>query len=84
MAGFINRSHYLSIKMQIITSYTELEDKLRQALKESNQSLQDMADSTSISKTHLANFKNGKRNLSFQNLNILAKYFSFRYNIKNY
>jgi len=64
-------------------SLEELEEKIRQKLQEAEQPLHVIASESGISKTHLTNFKNSKRNLSFQNLHILAEYFGVKYIIKN-
>jgi transcriptional regulator with XRE-family HTH domain len=70
--------------MKPVTNYTELESSVRQALNESDLSLREIEKVTEISKTHLANFKNKQRNISFPNLTKLADYFKIRYNLKNY
>lgn len=90
--GFIDSNPEMSIncprltidKMKPLTSYTEIESAVRQALCDSEQSLRGISRETEISKSHLANFKNDQRNLSFPNLTKLADYFKIRYNLKNY
>jgi len=62
----------------------DLEAELRQNLKTADASLRTISEATGISKTHLANFKNEIRNLSFQNLDTLASYFGVRYVLKNF
>jgi len=61
----------------------ELEERIRNRLQETDQSLRGIAAETGISPTHLINFKNSKRNLSFPNLHILAQHFGIKYNLKN-
>lgn len=69
---------------RVVTGYDQLEQEIRERFQNSDLSLRAVETETGISKTHLANFKNAKRNLSFQNLNELAKYFKVRYIIKNF
>lgn len=64
-------------------SLEELEEKIREKLRETEQPLHVIAAESGISKTHLTNFKNKKRNLSFPNLHILADYFGVKYILKN-
>ncbi len=70
--------------MAAARSYDALEEKVRSALGQSEMPVRKLADQTGISKTHLANFKNEKRKLSFQNLDTLARYFGIRYMLKNF
>lgn len=65
-------------------SLEELERLLRQAMDRSASSIRAISRATEISKTLLADFKNGERNLSFQNLHVLANHLGVRYNLKNY
>ena len=69
---------------KVVEGYDSLEAEIRLRLRDSEASLRSIETETGISKTHLANFKNLKRNLSFQNLNELAKYFKVRFIIKNF
>ena len=66
------------------TSLEHLEQELREQLRTADTSLRAISEATGISKTHLANFKNAIRNLSFQNLDTLASYFGVRYLLKNF
>lgn len=67
-----------------VQGYDALQVVLREQLRHSEQSVRAIETETGISKTHLANFKNEKRNLSFPNLNALAQHFKIRYVIRNY
>jgi len=66
------------------SSLENLEQELRERLCTADASLRTISEATGISKTHLANFKNEIRNLSFQNLDTLASYFGVRYVLKNF
>ncbi|MBX7057938.1 MAG: helix-turn-helix transcriptional regulator [Leptospirales bacterium] len=61
-----------------------LEAEVRTALTAAPESLLQVSLTTGISKTHLTNFKNGKRNLSFQNLDQLARHLGVRYSLRNF
>lgn len=62
----------------------ELEKKLREKMHETDSSIRAVARHSGISKTLLSDFRKGDRNMSFQNLHILASHFGVTYNIKNY
>ena len=69
---------------KIITDYTELEQVLREKIKESGLSTRKLQELVGISYNQINEFKNGKRNMSFQNLWKLADYFGVKFCFKNY
>ena len=68
----------------ICKTIEELRETLRNRLGESEGSLRAVARKTGISPTHLNQFKNGKRNLKFELLDVLAAHFGVKYTLKNH
>ncbi len=62
----------------------DLETIIREQIATASVSIREISRQTGISKTHLSNFKNGERNLSFQNLDFLATYLGVKYTLKNF
>lgn len=61
-----------------------LREAVRTALLEADEPLRVIVEETGISQTNLHNFKNGERELKFENCQKLAAYFGVLYEIKNF
>lgn len=69
---------------KVFHTFGTLETEIRQQFMEAKVSVREVSRQTGISKSHLVNFKNGERKLSFQNLDTLAGYFGVKYSLKNF
>jgi predicted XRE-type DNA-binding protein len=70
--------------MKPIRTLDELEEALRQKVRDTDQTLQKISQATGIAQSRLSDFKNGRWNFPMRKLNTLANHFEVRFRLENW